>query len=183
MKRNCMYTGINKLAEFIKIVAKDVSKNPWKSESVGTHLSLIRGDNLLDEISVIDDSGYRAIIIGDIRGNISSNGTHIAEEEHKGYMRLYCENSYYDGNKEKWKYRCFPSAAELAHRLQLVFEKIPLIPLDKNNCDSEEFWYERRDEEALAYFSSIVKKYADTISKVNKTPKEIFKMNSIRRKV
>lgn len=49
-------------------------------------------------------------------------------------------------------------------RLQKVVDKIPLIPLDKNNCDSEEFWYKERDDKTLTYLSDVVKKYADTIA-------------------
>ena len=75
---------------------------------------------------------------------------------------------------EKWKYPCFPSVEEIAERLQLVLEKVPLIPLELNNCDSEEFWYENRDEDSLQYFSDVVREYADKIAADPRTEEEIF---------
>lgn len=88
------------------------------------------------------------------------------------YMLLYSEN--YNYADEKWKYPCFPSVEEIAERLQLVLEKVPLIPLELNNCDSEEFWYENRDEDSLQYFSDVVREYADKIAADPRTEEEIF---------
>ncbi len=170
-----MYKGINKLAKLIKLMAKDVSRESswWKQENIGPTIGLEETDTFFDEISVTDDSGYRCVTIGDTRGNVSRvNGRKISQEEHKGYMLLYTENCKYENGKSKWKYRCFPCQAEIADRLQKILDKIPLI--DKNNCDSDEFWYENRDEETLAYFSSVVKKYADTIEADPRTAEEIF---------
>lgn len=172
-----MYKGINKLARLIKLMAKDVSKESswWKMEHIGPALGLVETDDFFDEISVKDDSGYRSITIGDTRGNISRvNGRRITQEEHKGYMLLYSENCTYEGGTSKWKYRCFPSQKEIAERLQQVIDKIPLIPMNKNNCDSDEFWYDNKDEETLTYLSDVVKKYADTIANDNRTAEEIF---------
>lgn len=172
-----MYRGIKKLAKLIKIMAKDVSKESswWKMEHVGAAIGLKETENFFDEISVTDDSGYRCITIGDTRGNVSRiNGRRIAEEEHKGYMLLYSENCTYTGDKSVWKYRCFPSQKEIENRLQKVIDKVPLIPMDKNNCDSDEFWYKEKDDKTLSYLSGVVKKYADTIAKDSRTPEEIF---------
>lgn len=171
------YKGIDKLAKLIKIMAKDVSKPDawWKSESIGAALGLIETDIFFDEISVTDDSGYRNITIGDTRGNISRvNGRKIAEEEHKGYMLLYYECCNYKKCSRIWKYRCFPSQKEIKNRLQKVVDKVPLIPLGKNNCDSDEFWYERRDETTLDYLSNVVKRYANAIANDSRTPEQIF---------
>lgn len=172
-----MYVGIKKLASLIKIMAKDVTKESswWKEESIGAALGLVETDDFFDEIRVTDDSGYRSITIGDTRGNVSRvNGREISEKEHKGYMLLYSENCSYKKTKRIWKYKCFPSQKEIESRLQKVVDKIPLIPMDKNNCDSDEYWYERRDEEALNYLSNVVKKYADTIANDIRTPEKIF---------
>lgn len=172
-----MYKGISKLARLIKIMAKDVSKESswWKNEQIGVALGLDETNDFFDEISVTDDSGYRSITIGDTRGNVSRvNGRKISDEEHEGYMLLYSENCTYKGNEQKWKYRCFPSQKEIENRLQKVVDKIPLIPMDKNNCDSDEFWYEDREDKTLTYLSNVVKKYADTIANDNRTPEEIF---------
>lgn len=156
-----MYKGIKKLAKLIKIMGEDIAKecnSCWKVEHVGIALGLAG----TDEISVTDDSGYRAITIGDTRG------------KREGYMLLYSENCTYRNNSRVWEYRCFPSQIEIAKRLQLVLDKIPLIPLDKNNCESEEFWYENREWQTLTYLSEVVKKYADTIAMDPRTPEEIF---------
>lgn len=143
-----MYDGILKLARLIKLMAEDVSKEDswWKCEYIGPAIGLRETKNFWDEISVTDDSGYRSITLGDTKGN------HI-KGVHKGYMLLYSEN--YNYADEKWKYPCFPSVEEIAERLQLVLEKVPLIPLELNNCDSEEFWYENRDEDSLQYFQML----------------------------
>lgn len=173
-----MYKGITKLAKLIKLMAEDVSSEKawWKRERVGAAIGLPETDTFFDEISVTDDSGYRCITIGDTRGNVSRiNGRRIAEEEHMGYMLLYSENCRYNGDRRVWKYRCFPSQRELADRLQKVYDKIPLIPLDKNNCDFDEYVYESRSEENLSYLSSVVKKYADTIAADKRSAEEIFK--------
>lgn len=172
-----MYKGIYKLAELIKLMAKDVSREEawWKTEKLGPVLGLEETDTFFDEISVTDDSGYRNIVIGDTRGNVSRvNGRKISEEEHKGYMILYYENCSYNGERDVWKYRCFPPTKEIADRLQKVYEKIPLIPLDKYNCDSDEYWYDSKDEQALEYLSNVVKEYADAIYRDERTAKEIF---------
>ena len=172
-----MYPGIKKLARLIKLMGKDVAKESswWKMELIGPAIGLVETDTFFDEISVTDDSGYRCILIGDTRGNVSRvNGRKIKKEEHKGYMLLYSENCNYKDEKRTWKYRCYPSQKEIEDRLQKVIDKIPLIPLDKNNCDSEEFWYEDRDDKTLTYLSDVVKKYADTIAQDKRSPEEIF---------
>lgn len=162
-----MYDGILKLARLIKLMAEDVSKEDswWKCEYIGPAIGLRETKNFWDEISVTDDSGYRSITLGDTKGN------HI-KGVHKGYMLLYSEN--YNYADEKWKYPCFPSVEEIAERLQLVLEKVPLIPLELNNCDSEKFWYENRDEDSLQYFSDVVREYADKIAADPRTEEEIF---------
>ena len=176
-EKSSLYNGIDKLANLIKLMAQDVSKeeNWWKTEYVGPVIGLPETEEFFSEISVTDDSGYRSITIGDTRGNVSRvTRRHISEEEHKGYMLLYSENSTWDGDEELWKYECFPSQEEIAKRLQAVLDKKPLIPLDKNNCDSEEFWYENRDEKTLQFLSDTVRIYADKISIDPRTVEAIF---------
>lgn len=160
-----MYDGILKLARLIKLMAKDVSKEDswWKSEYIGPAIGLPETENFLDEISVTDDSGYRSITLGDTKGQHTKGGD-------KGYMLLYSEN--YNYADEKWKYPCFSSVEEIAERLQLVLEKVPLIPQKFDN--SEECWYEKRDEDSLKYFSNVVREYADKIAADPRTEEEIF---------
>lgn len=162
----CQDDGIFKLAGLIKLMAEDVSKEDswWKCEYIGPAIGLRETKNFWDEISVTDDSGYRSITLGDTKGQ-HIKGVHR-------YMLLYSEN--YNYADEKWKYPCFPSVEEIAERLQLVLEKVPLIPLELNNCDSEEFWYENRDEDSLQYFSDVVREYADKIAADPRTEEEIF---------
>lgn len=172
-----MYKGIIKLAKLIKLMAKDVSKESswWKMEHVGAAIGLEETATFFDEISVTDDSGYRCITIGDTRGNVSRiTGKRISQKEHKGYMLLYSENCSYEKDCRKWKYKCFPPQKEIEERLQKVIDKIPLIPLDKNNCDSEEFWYESKDDNTLTYLSDVVKRYADKIENDKRTAEQIF---------
>lgn len=172
-----MYKGINKLAKLVKIMARDVSKEEawWKTEQVGDVIGLCETDTFFDEISVTDDSGYRSITIGDTRGNVSRvNGRKISENEHMGYMLLYSENCDYSKNHEQWRYKCFPPQKEIAHRLQMVCDEIALIPLDKRNCDSEEYWYSDKNVKTLKYFASVVKKYADTVNADERSVEEIF---------
>lgn len=172
-----MYKGLSKLAKLIKLMGKDIAKDDswWKTNYLGPVLSMRETDQFFDEISVTDDSGYRSITIGDTRGNVSRvNGRRIKEEEHRGYMLLYSENSYWENEKRKWKYSCFPSQKEIERRLQAVIDEIPLISEKKNNCDSEEYWYERKDKEALRYLSTVVKEYADRIATDSRTPEQIL---------
>lgn len=161
-----MYKGVSKLAKLIKIMAKDVAKESsyWKVEHIGPAIGLNTEESNQNEISVKDDSGYRSITIGDTSGN-------------RGYMLLYSENCGYSWGSDLcrvWKYRCFPPQKEIEDRLQKVIDKIPLIPMDKDNCDSDEFWYADRDDKTLTYLSDVVKKYADTIANDSRTPEEIF---------
>ncbi len=173
-----MYAGIEKLARLIKIMAEDVSKDSswWKSENIGAAIGLPETDTFFDEISVTDDSGYRCITIGDTRGNISRvNGRRITEDEHKGYMLLYSENCSYKDSERIWKYHCFPSESEIADRLQKVYKEVPLIPLNKENCDSDEYWYSAKNKDTLRYLSNVVKKYADVILADKRSADSIFK--------
>lgn len=168
-----MYKGLRKLARLIKIMAKDVSKpnSYWKMEDIGAALGLIETEDFFDEISVTDDSGYRAITIGDTRGNISRmNGRKILENEHKGYVLLYSESCSYKGNKRVWNYNCFPSIEEIASRLQKIVDR---IPLNEKNGVTYACMYES-NEQTLEYLSGVVKKYADKIASDSRTPDQIF---------
>ena len=152
------------LARLIKMLAKDVSKKDawWKHEIVSRAIGLYETDTFFDEIRVTDDSGYRAITIGDTRGNISRvTGRRIAEDEHCGMMLLYREC-----REKKYVYRCFPSVEEICNRLQMVKDQVILR--------DEYAWYERTDPEALAYYSKVVCEHAQMLAKTGKTPKELF---------
>lgn len=162
-----MYKGLSKLAQLMKLMAKDVSKEDawWKEENVSVALG-IEDESM--NIIVRDDSGYRAIFIGDVRGQS------VAERNENGYMIPYSENDSYNKGKHKWKYRCFPPQKDLEKLLQKIVDKEPLIPLDKNNCDSDDYWYSSRTDASLKFFSDTVKLHADKIAADKRTAKEIF---------
>lgn len=150
------------LAELIKLMAKDVSKEKafWRNESISAALGLFENDLFFDEIKVTDDSGHRCITVGDTRGNISRvNGREIEDAEHKGYMLLYNENS-------PLQYPCFPSVEEIAKRLKLIADNVVL---------TDRFaWYQKKSQEALSYYAKVVNEHADVLERIGRTPREIF---------
>lgn len=172
-----MDKNIVRLAQLIKLAAKDVSKKDawWKEESISAMLGIKKTDNSPCEITVRDDSGYRCITIGDTRGNVSLDTDKLDNNlEHKGYMLLYSENCDYKNDKRIWKYRCFPSNEELAVRLEKVLKGVPLIPLDKNNCDYDELWYSDRDDQTLKNLSETIRLHVERLSSDTRTPQQIF---------
>jgi hypothetical protein len=171
-----MYLGITKLAELIVLAAKNVSEKSWCTQmNIGPILGIKETDNFFGEINVMDDSGYRYIVIGNTKNNLTViRGRKTKKEDHMCYMFLYWENCEYQNNKEIWKYECFPEQNEIAKRLQKVYECIPLISMDKHNSDSDEFWYEIRNQKSLEYLSKVVKKYADVIAADERSAEEIF---------
>lgn len=157
-----MVKGLYDLARLIKLMAVDVAKESsyWKFEKVSVALGLRETDEFFDEVRVTDDSGYRDIIIGDARGNVSRvNGRRVAAEEHKGYMLLYREDA-------PFHYKCFPSVREIYERLIIV---------TKEQILTDEFaWYARKDKDALSYYAKVVAEHVDALEKLGKSPKEIF---------
>lgn len=87
------------------------------------------------EISVINDAGFKAIIIGDVGMNA----------EARGYMYLF----YSDDRKI-----LFPTIKEIERRLKVVAREEPLSDEDAAYFDWEEY---ESLEKQRAYFSEIIK--------------------------
>ncbi len=161
-----------KLAQLIKLAAKDVSKKDawWKSENVSKMLNFKRTDNEPDILEVVDDSGYRCILIGDTRGNVSLDTEKVDNTIfHKGYAYLYSEQCSYKGDIEKWKHRCFPPTSEIATMLEKLY--------NAEYCPQMIKYYAGDDENisfCVTYLSEVVKKYIDVIASDERTAFEIF---------
>lgn len=163
-----------KLAQLIKLAAKDVSKDDawWKCEDIARMLDFKQTDSEPDVLEITDDSGYRSIIVGDIRGNVSlDSGKSDDKIFHKGYVYLYSENclGYYKNKNRIWTYRCFPPTSIIAEMLEKLYnaEYRPDI-----------FTYYTGDDDNISfcvtYLSEVVKKYVDKIASDKRTPLEIF---------
>lgn len=163
-----------KLAQLIKIAAKDVSKEEawWKIESISTMLGFEATDEEPDILEVVDDSGYRAIVLGDIRGNVSYNtGLLNNSLTHKGYAYLYSDNCSYDSNNKRiWEsgYQCFPLVKDIAKMLECIARRIILNNVKYFNGD------DNNSTSLCKYLSEIVIKCANAIGKNKKTAQEIF---------
>lgn len=161
-----------KLAQLIKLAAKDVSKENawWKCEDVAKMLGFKKTDNEPDVLEITDDSGYRSIVIGDTRGNISLD-TKKRDNKifHKGYAYLYSENCSYKENSRIWKYKCFPHTKEIAIMLEKLY--------NSEYCPNIFKYYEGDDKNisfCVTYLSAIVKKYVDKIASDKRSALEIF---------
>lgn len=161
-----------KLAQLIKLAAKDVSKEDawWKCENVARMLGFERMDSEPDVLEVTDDSGYRSIIIGDTRGNVSLDTKKRDDKMfHQGYVYLYSEVCSYKGDVRNWEYKCFPPTKEIATRLEKLYnsEYCPYI-----------FRYYKGDDKnvsfCVTYLSEVVKKYVDKIASDKRSALEIF---------
>ena len=164
-----------KLAQLIKLAGKDISKPDEYAKEYRVHrlLGFVPSDDDPEILNVIDDSGFRAICLGDIRGNVSYDSEAINSMIfHKGYIYLYSEQCYYDANSHReWKeWRCFPTIKYLS----MVLKAIAQGTYGKNDFsiylnDDDDF------EATKAYLSSVVEKYADKVWTDGRSAKEIFK--------
>lgn len=163
-----------KLAQLIKLAAKDVCKDEawWKVEDVARMLDFPRTDKNPDVLEVKDDSGYRCLIIGDIRGNVSLDTGKIDNNIfHNGYVYLYSENcSGYDKKDNGlWKYKCFPPTKNIADMLQTLYnaeyrpDSFTYYTGDDDNIDN-----------CVSYISEVVRKYVEKISADSRSAAEIF---------
>ena len=169
-----------KLAQLIKLAAKDVSEEDawWKCEDVARMLEFEKTDSEPDVLEVTDDSGYRSIIIGDIRGNISLD-TKKRDNKifHKGYVYLYSEESSYRGDAENWEYRCFPPTKEIVTKLEKLY--------NSEYCPDIFSYYNGDDENVsscVTYLSGVVKKYVDKIASDKRSALEIFNSCQLKNK-
>lgn len=93
-----MYLGITKLAELIVLAAKNVSEKSWCTQiNIGPILGIKETDNFFGEINVMDDSGYRYIVIGNTKNNLTViRGRKTKKEDHMDNAKPQ-DMSYYDG--------------------------------------------------------------------------------------
>lgn len=67
-----MYPGITKLAELIVLTAKNVSEKSWCIQTnIGPILGIEETDEFCGEINVLDDIGYRYIVLGNTKSNLT----------------------------------------------------------------------------------------------------------------
>ena len=179
MVRTVKKKDLYKLAQLIKLAGKDISKEEnslYKTENVSMMCGLQLTDKTPGIIEVEDDSGYRAIRIGDTRGNVSYDTGNLDNNlSHHGHMVLYYENCSYDANGNRvWKFRCFPPMKELVNRLWMVANYKPLIPETLNNCDSNEYWYDKNTASGRKYLGDLVRQCVSNLEKDTRTAQEIF---------
>lgn len=164
-----------KLAKIIRAAGKEISRedNYNKVYSVESVLGHWVTDAHPEILEVEDDSGYRSIQIGDIRGNVSYDTDKLDNNLfHHGYAYLYSENcTYNEEGKRLWTKRCYPTADHLYRAL---------ATLAKGNYDCTENRYFRIDlndneclEETKKYLSEVVERFADMAMADTRTAEEI----------
>lgn len=93
---------VHELAKKIRKAAMDISKDRIYKIYFVEHRPEF-------EISVADDSGFRAILIGDAESDDSI-----------GYAYLYAENAFEDG--EYCAFKNFPTAKEIEKRIRCILD-------------------------------------------------------------
>ncbi len=158
-----------KLAQLVKLCAKDISKssNIAKIENVHYILGLEKSTPVLE---VCDDSGHRNILLGDVFGN-------------KGYCYIYVDNADEQGN---FMYKCYPSVKEIAERFRKVSAKYTFYVIDdpeytedvsaydSNGVMRAEWRSKKHSINAVNYFADVINLFADKIDADPRTAKEIF---------
>ena len=168
-----------KLAEFIKaggLKAIEYAQKGYKGCDAETFLGIVPTDAQPERITIKDDSGYRAMILGDIRGNVSYNTRERADLYHKGYVYLYSENATYrkDGTK-RYRQECFPSVERLYKQLKALknanykSEGTSLFYMIRLN-DSQEF------DTTKKYLSEVVERFANILWNDKRSVSEIIFM-------
>jgi len=165
-----------KLAQLIKRAGKEISRedNYNKIFSVEHLLGHHVSDAHPEILEVGDDSGYRSIILGDIRGNVSYDTDKLDNSLfHGGYAYLYSENCTYNENgKRLWTKRNYPTTEHIYRAL---------VTLAKGDYDYTEGRYFRISlndhddfEETRTYLSEVVEKFADMAMADKRTAAEMI---------
>lgn len=158
-------TKTEKLAQIIKYAGENISKDTISKDFyVSRLLGFYETDECPDILSVTDDSGWRDIKIGDIRGNVSLNTGKLDNNMfHHGYALIYYENK-----KKRWKHKCFPPVEEIAENLEHLYngdyvpKKIHYVIGDNDNIES-----------LVKYLSQTIKKYVEKSNSDTRTAREI----------
>lgn len=162
-----------KLAQIIKVAGKEISKESNYNKHFNVEYLL--GHHITDarpeRITVTDDSGYRSIIIGDIRGNVSYDTGERREIKNKGYAYLYSENAHYsEDDKRLWNVRCYPTINHIYHALKILadgnytYKEGRYITIYEGDCGFEE---------TKEFLSDTVNRLADLAYKDPRTAEEM----------
>lgn len=116
--------------------------NDLKKDEIYKSYNVVWNDRLkTSEITIENDAGFKAIIIGDTRGMVKS----------RGYMYLFYTND---------RSVPFPTIKEIERRLKIVANKDVLIGEDASYYDWESYG---SLEEQREYFSEIIMKASNNI--------------------
>lgn len=164
-----------KLAQLVKLCAKDISKssNIAKIENVHYILGLGKSTPVLE---VCDDSGHRNILLGDVYGD-------------KGYCYIYVDNADEQG---KFMYKCYPSIKEIAERFRKLSAKSTFCVIDDPGNTEDvraydsygvmrtEWLSKKRSIDAINYFADVINLFADKIEADPRAATEIFDASCLR---
>ena len=151
------------LSRFIKdagtdIIADHIAKEFYVNRQLGMHET----DAAPEVLYVTDDSGYRSITLGDVRGNVSyDTGKRDDSLKKMGYVLIYSENARYG----KYKYRCYPPIRNITKTLRRLangekVESVIYYPAD--GVDEDEF---------TSFIAKAVERFADAAEEAMKKEK------------
>ncbi len=165
-----------KLALVVKEACKkaiEYAEEGSKRYLLHTALGHTQTDSEPDCFEIINDSGYRAIYLGDDRGNVSYDTDNLDNYIfHMGYVYLYSEQARYnDEGDEIWTHDCFLSVDTLYHALKSLAlgryksEKTRYLDISLNDEDNL--------DRTKKYLSSVVERFADLAWNDPRTAEEI----------
>ena len=159
------------LAKQIKEAGKkaaEVDGTAFKIYRLNADLDIRKSDRNPEVLDITNDAGYRSIIIGDIRGNVSYDTGKLDNGLfHNGYAYLYSENcEYSSGGTRRWLCKCYPTITKLWQALKL------LAGGEYKYCKNELFEVYLGDNEDFEatkqYLSAVVEKFADRAAELAK---------------
>ncbi len=154
-----------KLAEFIKAAGEkaiEYAEDGYKGCLAHISLGIKPTDEQPEILEAEDDSGYRAIILGDTRGNVSYNTGKRANLFHKGYVILYSENAEYKNGKTIYKYDAFPSVEQIYKQVKAL--KRANYKSNKTALFHMVYLDDNDDFEATKkYLSEVIERFADIV--------------------
>ena len=168
MKRN----EALKMARLIKFCAKELLKNEYcKFMYVHDVLGQQRTDEVPTTLMVENDGGFRGILFGDNRGNVSYNTNNRSQTiKNKGYIYLYVDLDGVDG----YKYKDYISVNELANRICNAYND---MVAGADNSDKDSYMFKKGDvaqNESFTYLANELKRYVDMINNDIRTAGEIL---------
>lgn len=154
-----------KLAEFIKAAGEkaiEYAEEGYKCCLAHVSLGITPTDEQPEILETTDDSGYRAITLGDTRGNVSYDTHKRAKLFHKGCVILYSENSEYKDGKEIYKYDAFPPVEQIYKQVKAL--KNANYKSNKTSLFHMIYLNDNGDLEATKkYLSDVIERFADIV--------------------